>query len=107
MTHIPDESDLRAVIEELERGGTTDPGDVRQLVNEIRRARGKPTPDEAMGNIAVTGTLWALLGDPRVRELFPTLGRVIGISGEPALDFELSFAKGTYRLTVTRVPEEQ
>jgi hypothetical protein len=104
--HLPDEADLRAVEEAAGRNDVS-PGDVRLLVNEIRRARGKPTPDEAMGNIAVTGALWALLGDPRVRELFPTLGRVIGISGEPALDFELSFAKGTYRLTVTRVPEEQ
>jgi len=47
-----------------------------------------------------------MLGDKRVRELFPSLGRVIGISGEPSIDFELSFMRGTYRLTVIRVPEE-
>jgi|SRR5882757_3824263 len=104
MTHIPDESDLKAV-EEAAGRNDVDSGDVRKLVAEIRRLNGRATLDEAMGNQLVAGAVWMMLGDRRVRELFPSLGRVIGISGEPSVDFELSFAKGTYRLTVVRVPE--
>lgn len=105
MIHIPDEADLRAV-EEAAGRNDVDTGDVRKLVDEIRRLSGRATLDEAMGNQLVAGALWAMLGDKRVRELFPSLGRVIGISGEPSIDFELSFMRGTYRLTVIRVPEE-
>lgn len=109
MTHIPDEADLKAVEEQVGLGVPTDPGDVLRLITEIRRVREKPNADELMNCSLATGALFIMLGDPRLRELYPSLGRVVTLDtasfGRAGLEIELGMLRSPYRLFVERVPD--
>jgi hypothetical protein len=108
--HVPDESDLSAVEDQLDRDVAVDPHDVRLLIREIRRMRGGPSgSDDLQGALAAIGSLWMVLGDPQVKALYPALGRVVQISPRDgaALEFELSFMRRPYWLYASVAPLDQ